>query len=669
MGERRIARMVAQFLIGVLVVVAVAEVAARIAEAAGPPALRWYDASTQLKVEQMDALGGAEVVFAGTSMVWQGFDPVTYVENSGRSAFNAGLAGGVPVVMEPWLLDEVIPRTHPDTVVWGLSSLDFSASYGADNLDRYLDALETRPGNLAAVERSTAELSALVRYRTVLREPSSLLGNEKRRIDDDFAAAERILGDNGVRRDFAEDTSERRRETLEARVRDFTLDGDDIAAIYRTVRAMQAMGIEVVFAEMPVPDRFVLVHPSGDDDLAQVHEATVALADRLGVEVIDLRAGFTDADFVDFTHLNETGSQALTAALAARMRSPATAADGNAPPPDSAEAPDREALLVTTQNALAVNDAVFGALSGNSNTASTELWYSALHYGRTRDMAVSRAGGERQEVLFIGSSMTVSGANPPVFTEVTGATAFNAGLRRISPEILDGWVREAVPLADPDVVVWGIAPQQFDAETVDPNSCAGRDADWYDPLALRAAAFGGVDVLADFDFLSMSFGDPSTREPPDAKSPLHRYYRRTFTEDGGRQRWPSLTDEEMETAYGALVTRFERYYVCEERVLQWAESLRWLDAQGVDVVVVAMPLSDRGVSAFPGGRDRVAEILARAETEATAAGAKLFLDLSDTIPDERFRDLSHLNKRGSEKYTTRVANELVKRGLIVVGSE
>ena len=248
--------------------------------------------------------------------------------------------------------------------------------------------------------------------------------------------------------------------------------------------------------------------------------------------------------------------------------------------------------------------------------------------------------------------------------EATGATAYNAGLPGVAPEILDGWVRQATPLADPELVVWGIAPLLFEAESRDPQSCAGRDADWNEPSALRTAVFGGVDVLADVSIPSMSFGDPYTNEPPDAIGPLHGYYRATFTEFGGRQHWPRLSEDELQQALDRFSRHHAGYFVCAERMQRWVGTLEWLDAEGVDVVVVAMPLSDLHVGAFPGGPKQVAKVLARAEKEAAAAGVEFFLDLSKMLPDERFRDLFHLDKLGAEKYTTRVVNELVKRGFL-----
>ena len=284
---RSIRRVLLWFAAGLLVAAAAAEGSARIAEAAGPPVLRWYDATTQLKVEQMDRADSAAVVFAGTSMAWQGFVPSEFTASDpgDRTAYNAGLAGGVPVVMEPWLLEEVIPRLQPDVVVWGLSSMDFSSSYGDDNLERYRDALDTRTGSLATLEQTTSSFSALVRYRTILRRPSAMFGSGRDEIETEFEDAASTLGDSGERHDFTVDFGDKRSAQVESRFRNFRIDETDIRAIHRTVTNLREQGIEVVLVEMPTPDAYAALHPEGDADLARTHQTIVAIG-----EVLDLVA-------------------------------------------------------------------------------------------------------------------------------------------------------------------------------------------------------------------------------------------------------------------------------------------------------------------------------------------------------------------------------------------
>ena len=126
----------------------------------------------------MDRRGPTDVVFAGTSMAWQGLDPATFtrIDRTGRSAYNAGLAGGIPGVMEPWLVDEVAPRLEPELLVWGLSTLDLAPAYGEENVAAYQDAPAVASGAMAELDRRAGSVSALVRRRSALRDPAAWWG-------------------------------------------------------------------------------------------------------------------------------------------------------------------------------------------------------------------------------------------------------------------------------------------------------------------------------------------------------------------------------------------------------------------------------------------------------------------------------------------------------------
>jgi hypothetical protein len=104
------------------------------------------------------------------------------------------------------------------------------------------------------------------------------------------------------------------------------------------------------------------------------------------------------------------------------------------------------------------------------------------------------------------------------------------------------------------------------------------------------------------------------------------------------------------------------YELCDDRVATIGGTVAWLDGLGVDVVVVAMPISDARATLF-GGRDEVDAILAAAASEILDAGAAAFLDLSETIPSGLFRDITHVNEDGKEAFTTLLVGELTALGL------
>lgn len=302
-----------RFALSAAAMVVAAEVLSRLLMGMSPPILRWHDFSSQLKVDQMDHLASADVVIAGTSMAQQNLVPeVLSTHLDGATVYNAGLNGGVPVVMEPWLGDQVVPRLRPATVVWALSPLDLSAVYGDGTKRAYDDAPQTRAGWLPSVDRAASRYSAVVSSRSVLRDPGKLFGNDRhirgRRHDEALAT----LGPAGERLDFRVETGAARQTEMRGRLQPFRVDRDDLAAVARAVEQLESLGVDVIFVELPVPDRFVSLFPRGIEDLELSRSAIAALGVELDVPVIRPTVELDDTDFVDFTHLGQSGARMLS---------------------------------------------------------------------------------------------------------------------------------------------------------------------------------------------------------------------------------------------------------------------------------------------------------------------------------------------------------------------
>lgn len=299
--------------IGVLVVVVLAELAARLLVPHVVPEIRWYDAATQRRVQLMDDRTEVDVVFAGTSSAWQAFVPARFEAATGDTSFNAGLAGAVPVVTGPWIVDEVAPRLRPDLVVWGFTALDLTTGYGADQWRAYHEAIETKPGTLAELDRAASSVSELVRSRRLFRSVGTLRGEDADRRRDQIDEAVDVTGPDGERLDFGpadpDDAA-----IQQARLADFAIDPDDLDAIRSAVAALAAEDTTVVFVELPVPTRF-REHLS-PDQADEVSTTIRALGTELGVDVVDARDAFPDASFVDETHLDRSGTIAATDLLA-----------------------------------------------------------------------------------------------------------------------------------------------------------------------------------------------------------------------------------------------------------------------------------------------------------------------------------------------------------------
>jgi len=680
MRERRtLSRMVGWFATGLIAAALIAEGSAQIAEAMGPPVLRWYDASTQLKVEQMDRLTGIDVVFAGTSMVWQGFvpDAFTSADASGRTAYNAGLAGGVPVVMEPWLLEEVIPRLQPDVVIWGLSSMDFSTSYGSENLERYRDALSSRTGIFAAVEHFTSRFSALVRYRTVLRRPAALFGSERADIEVSFDSASAILGNDGERLSFEADLGEDRGAQVESRFRDYRIDENDIEAIFRTIKSLEAHGVTVVLVEMPVPERYVELHPEGAIDVARAHEAILAIGDLLDHRVIDLRFGYSDDDFVDYTHLGPDAAADLSTRLAASL----AANDGTAPRELVGSEPTP--LIETTRRAYATIESLYHPLTGGGPILKIpDHWYGRFGYLHEWNAAWHQEIGTEFDVVFVGSSMMLNAADPRSFTEKDlirkgnrarpGRFAYNAALPSSYPEDQRLWLESFVLDAfSPSLVVWGLAPRDVQAFDNRPDGgCLAPTAVWDAMQRARARAFEPVPDLADVPWRDLYFGETLTGDA----DPLARAEMSTLGDriDYGSgpviEELPlpeatlarfSLVLQEASPALDDEPANEAAFRICQERLALITDTVGWLKTQGIDVLVIGMPMGDRQALHLPDGWTSVAEANEQIEQAVMAGGAIGFLDLSDALPNRRFTGGAiHLDYEGSIRFT-----KLVVRGL------
>lgn len=319
-------RWLPRFLIAAIVIALAAEGAARLTvNAAEAPVLRWHDFSSQFKVRQMDELALTEVaggglVIIGTSMAQQDLIPELFIDPSGTGAtYNAGLNGGVPVVMEPWLIDQVIPRLRPNVVVWGLSPLDLSAVYGNSVKDAYDQAFETRPGVLAATDRWASSFSMLVSARAVLREPTMLFGTEAAARNQQAIEAAAELGVLGERNVFEVELGLERQREVSDRVSPFRLDRDDLAAIARTVFSLRESNIEVFLVELPVPERFVTLMENEEADYQLFRDAVAQLGIQLDVEVLTSGVQLSEDDFVDFTHMTLDAARRFTTDISSQI--------------------------------------------------------------------------------------------------------------------------------------------------------------------------------------------------------------------------------------------------------------------------------------------------------------------------------------------------------------
>lgn len=296
-----------------------------------PAVLEWHSAEAEHKVEQMEDLGDADVVFLGSSLTNAGFVPETLVNGlaaTGRSvvAYNAGLSACIPMLTELWAEEVVLPRLHPEVVVLGLSSFDFTDHPSADV---FVSSFASSPageravgddGVLDRLDHWLDDRSELWRHKVALRNPDSIFDAIRGRgpLADPQVAAMDAFGRTGYLQT----------QRFEDRIDDggvgvpietWSLGRRNPAALERVVTGLRDQGITVVLVDMPVTDEYVLAHPGGAADYEVYLRYLRAFAERVGAPLIEMSGVRDHALFADEIHLNIDGATQLTNALVARI--------------------------------------------------------------------------------------------------------------------------------------------------------------------------------------------------------------------------------------------------------------------------------------------------------------------------------------------------------------
>ncbi|HEU5082085.1 MAG TPA: hypothetical protein VFU14_02005 [Acidimicrobiales bacterium] len=305
-------------LLGVLLAVLVAEGAVRAAADRLPDPQRWSTPETQYKVDQIAGRAGVRTVAVGSSVVDVALDP----EALGPDAYNAALGAASIGMVDTFTRQVVVPRLDPEVVVVGVSSRELNRNapeqrrIEADFLDapavRELLATES---TLDTAERVAGEVSALVRYRSVLRDPESWL-------DPQPAWDDTVTSADGLYLGFLEESYEAgpavlrrlRRGPLHA----FEVGDRQVATLRALLSDLRSQGRRVLLVATPVTRDYVDLLPGGQAD----HERFTALAERVarraGAEFVDAGV-WPERLMADPLHVNRAGVQRFSDLIATAL--------------------------------------------------------------------------------------------------------------------------------------------------------------------------------------------------------------------------------------------------------------------------------------------------------------------------------------------------------------
>lgn len=327
-GPRATRRRVPRVIAGALICLLTAEGAVRLLESRLPDPPDWFSPPAARLVREMDVAqsrglaGGLTVT--GSSTAGRGLVPSVLARGTSDSLPARSVAlggGGQTTLQERWLLEEVVPRIHPKSVVWGVSSLDFNRGRRLESIGRYNRSRATRSGPLGSADRALARISAIARNRAGLRDPyvmSKVLSgsNERRtlrtRVRDDavtFAFEEPALSPARLAR----------MQRLEARyardvqLRNFAVGRAEVKAFRRTLRSLRRSRTRAAVVLMPVTQQYIEAHPHGTRDFDRwVRVVTHAARDE-HVPLIDATKAMPASAFRDIEHLKRARSAEFTA--------------------------------------------------------------------------------------------------------------------------------------------------------------------------------------------------------------------------------------------------------------------------------------------------------------------------------------------------------------------
>ena len=295
-----------------VVVVLAAELGVRAVSGSLPDPQVWSTPEIQYKVSLIEESEAVDVALIGSSVVDVSVDPA----GLGRPSFNAALGAASIGMVADFTRAVVVPRLDPSVVVIGVTSRELNANALQQSAleERFRDAPAVREAMgtesvLDEAARRAAEISALVEYRSVLRDPDTWFGHSA----PEWGA--QVTSDGGLYLGFLEEDyrfDEASRRTLRSEaLRDFEIGEDQVGTLRRLVEDLRAGGAEVLLLATPVTDDYVALHPAGADDHASFVTTLADLASDAGVPFVDAGV-WEDELFADPLHVNRAGMERLT---------------------------------------------------------------------------------------------------------------------------------------------------------------------------------------------------------------------------------------------------------------------------------------------------------------------------------------------------------------------
>ncbi len=404
-----------------------------------------------------------------------------------------------------------------------------------------------------------------------------------------------------------------------------------------------------------VPPPFEPLDGALDDAVAAIPPGPFADAVAAGVETLrevcddgwDSAAvatalGATAASVGDPALEGWVGSDAALT-LAAHLRSAFVLLEG------CAQVPGGDADLAPLHAIAAANDTLWAALGDPADTAaSSEFWFHAHEIGAVRGLLSLDGSGRPPTTWIVGSSTSRSGFDPLVLTDAAESTVVNLGVAAAATPVLHRFVPDLLELdvARPRRVVIGVSTYE-DFSLCDASI---RNGARYEQVSRRRALVFGGGVGA--PPLRIVAGDATST------SPIIRNVDLQQDAYGALSRVQEQSPETLARQLENHPPRFDDPQRCAAILDDLRAVIDLVQRAGIDdVVVVSMPLSERYADLHPDGRAAFDAVGADYERAVLDAGAT-WLDYSTLVPEEGFRDLTHVGPLGRRITTDQLIADL-----------
>lgn len=287
------------------------------------------------------------------------------------------------------------------------------------------------------------------------------------------------------------------------------------------------------------------------------------------------------------------------------------------------------------------------ALAAPQRWSTQEAQYKV---GQMRDVP---PGG----VVFAGSSMMDMAGDAGRLPH-----AYNAALRGASLVMTEKWLELAVvPALRPRVVVLGVSTRELNANDGAQATTTERflDAPAVRRLTGRETALDRAERWGE-RFSALLRYRTVLRRPGDLFAKGGAVEGATIGADGHDDSFRQRSYE-LDDAARSFFARepLHDFAVGTAQLQSLRRTVEWLRRRGIDVVVVAMPVTADYAALHPGGTPTYEAAIARLRDTAVGAGAR-WVDVG-IWPTRLFADPMHVNGAGAARFTDRIA-ELVAPG-------